>query len=48
MVQHKLEQVGEHVGATAEEVVSQLIVDPGVYHHTQVAVSHNLFEKKVK
>jgi cbb3-type cytochrome oxidase subunit 1 len=29
-------------------VVSQLIVDPGVYHHIQVAVSHNLFEKKVK
>lgn len=42
MVQHMLEQVGEHVGATAEEVVSRLIVDAGVYHHTQAAVSHNL------
>jgi hypothetical protein len=46
MVQHMLEQVGEHVGVTAEEVVSRLIVDSAVYHHTQAAVSRNLLEKK--
>jgi hypothetical protein len=48
MEQHMLEQVGEHVGVTAEEVVSRLIVDAGVYHHIQAAVSHNLLEKEIK
>lgn len=40
MGQHMLGQEGEHVGATAEVVVSLLTV-AAAYHHTQAAASRN-------
>jgi hypothetical protein len=48
LVMEKVQHMLEQVGVTAEHVVSRLVVDAGVYHHTQAAVSHNLLEKKVK
>jgi hypothetical protein len=47
MGQHMLGQEGEHVGATAEVVVSLLTV-AAAYHHTQAAASRNQLENKVK
>jgi hypothetical protein len=49
MGQHKLGQVGEHVGATAEVVVSLLTAEDVVgYHHTLAAAPSNLLENKAK
>ena len=47
MVQHMLGQVGEHVGATVEVVVSLLTV-AAAYPHTQAAASRNQLKNKVK